>query len=706
MAEPDPGRIRRPRLVVAWLLTLAIIAFALLDGDDRDAATVIAPGDDGAGGEKLRIAALSDAEVVPGDAVVVTVRGAAAGSDQPLEARVGKRHAEILSEKGDRVVVRIPADLPAGKSSMRIVQGDRRSKPHDLLVRPLRSRKVVRNLIGGLALLVVGLGFFSRGLRGLAGRGLRAVFERFTNGTARGVAAGAVLGGVTQMTTAAAGATIGFLEARLLALPAAVALLFGAHLGAAATGIFLPVALGRESLLVVAAGAVWITAAADRRSESVGHTLLGFGFLLYGLHLCRLAFDPLVADPHIIGYVESLQASSVEGRLAWMAAGVLLAVVLQGPAPVFALVLALAQTSGALGVSQALALLAGTDLGAGLLVLIVSRSASQRARPLGPALVLLGAAATLLAVATLDLWIFLADALVSGRADEVAHGEKILLPHVGVHLAIAFVLQKVATTTLLAGLVPWVARRARDWRSPPDVRPGTHAAPAELAAEIGRDLSRVMAHDRLALAAILDVCRNGDRAVGAEAERALGEARRTLEAVFARVVGLEVAEPPVERIRRAVITLLQLQLTLEDLLRLVERNVEVNLILLPDDVVAVEGLHRLVVDGIDALDAGLETGGTIDLEQARAREIQLNAREAEAREALVRSAAAEGRGRPRDTTNPLSTRVGLTDLLHAYENIGNPLYRVCQTLVTDVRTAGDWSPRRGRASPPVAGGPG
>lgn len=701
----DGGRIGRPRLLVAWGLTLAVLALAVLDAQESDepsaAPTSTDEPDEGA---KLRIVAVSDAEVVPGDAVVVTARGVDPAPAQPLEARVDKRPAEILSRQGDRLVVRIPTDIASGKSSIRIAQGARRSKPHDLLVRPLRPRKILRNLIGGLALLVIGIAFFSRGLRGLAGRGLRSLFERLTHGTVRGLGFGATLGGLTQMTTASAGVVIGLLEARLLALHAAIALLFGAQLGAAATGLFLPLTLGKESLLVVAIGAVWTTLAADRRSESFGQTLLGFGFLLYGLHLVRVSVDPLVANPHVIAYVESFQLSTLAGRLLCVAAGVLLAVLLQGPAPVFALVVALVQISGALSFSQALAILTGTDLGAGLLVLMVTWSSSRRARPLGTALLVLGAAATTLAIVSLDLWVFVADALVPGQPGEMAHGEKVLLPHMALHLAVGFMTYKLATMALLAGLIPWLAR----WVRRPSTAAGAAepAEPAELAVGLSRDLARVMASDRLALAEILELCRRGDRSLGVSAEHALRQARRTMEAVFARVVHREADGPSVEPIRRAVITGLQMQLTLEDLLRLVERNVEINMVLLTEDVRAIEGLHQLVLDGLDALIVALEQGTPPDLEGARAREIQLNAREAEARDSILRSSGASASpGRVRNTTDSAATiRVGLTDLLHAYENIGNPLYRVCQSLVTDVKTVGDWSARRtksaARSDPP------
>src|SRR4029079_17845743 len=99
---------------------------------------------------------------------------------------------------------------------------------------------------------------------------------------------------------------------------------------------------------------------------------------------------------------------------------------------------------------------------------------------------------------------------------------------------------------------------------------------------LSRDLARVMASDRLALQEILELCRRGDRSLGVNAEHALRQARRTMEAVFARVVHLDAGNPPVERIRRAVITGLQMQLALEDLLRQVEHNVEINMVLLAD----------------------------------------------------------------------------------------------------------------------------
>ncbi len=171
---------RRAKLALLWLVTLPIAACAVFDFDGDDDATVPASVPEASSAvpfDKLRITAVSDAEVNRGDAIVVTVQGLSPGDTRGLRAVVAKRDTDILSQRGDRLVVRIPRDIEVGKASIRVVQGERRSKPYDLLVRPLRMRKLVRNLLGGVALLVLGLRTLSLGLRGLAGRQLPPCWE-------------------------------------------------------------------------------------------------------------------------------------------------------------------------------------------------------------------------------------------------------------------------------------------------------------------------------------------------------------------------------------------------------------------------------------------------------------------------------------------------------------------------------------------------
>ena len=83
-------------------------------------------------------------------------------------------------------------------------------------------------------------------------------------------------------------------------------------------------------------------------------------------------------------------------------------------------------------------------------------------------------------------------------------------------------------------------------------------------------------------------------------------------------------------------------------------------------------MHGLLTAGLDALVAGLDGQAAIDLEEARAREIEMNALEAGARAALL---VAGPRGGER---SPASSACSSSWM--PYETAGNQLYRVAEAL--------------------------
>src|SRR6185436_14697230 len=253
-----------------------IAAYAVTDWGDPDReARPAEPSDEAGPATALRITAISDADVSPGDAIIVSFTGAE--PEPPVTARLAGHGAEVLVREPGSIVVRIPGDADAGRAGLRVVQGNRRSKAWDLHVRATNTRKLIGRLVGGLALFVYGLTLLARGARGLAGEGIRRRLGDLTRAPPRAVGLGVLVGSVTQLTSSAAALVVSLVDARLVALAPAIAILVGAQLGASITGALLPVGLAKESLLVIAVGVLWTRLASGRRAAAVAQLVLGAG---------------------------------------------------------------------------------------------------------------------------------------------------------------------------------------------------------------------------------------------------------------------------------------------------------------------------------------------------------------------------------------------------------------------------------------------
>lgn len=652
----------RLRTLVPLLLTLAVAGYLAFGeqngGPSHDASE--ADGDE-PGADKLKVVWLDPVELAPGGALIAHVEGLKGG---PLEAEVstlsGKQRAEILHREGDRVVVQLPADAEPGAAKLRLQQGQQRSKARLFQIRPVPRRDILRDVLGGLALLLLGLRTIGQAFRTYASQRLRTLLARLTERAYGSLGLGAMVGGLTQSTTSGAAILAGLLDARMVSMNGALLMMLGVQLGAAAAGALLPLIATREALWVIAVGMLWSVAAGDRPARAFANLILGCGLLFLGLRLMYAGFQPLVDNPGLLPYLHELGADSVGGTLLCALFGGLLCALLQGPGPVFALVLSLAESSGILGLRAGLAVLAGTALGAVLTTAAVAWPFGPRGRRFTGGHLWLGLVVSAVGLLGLPLWTALADQLVAGDPHTVRYGGRVLMPNVGLHLGVGFGLAQLAGVLLAAPLSAVYVRRRR----------AADAAIRQVAAEGRRELTLlpILEACERAIAGLEQVTATGERAPTVTVDRAIAEAHKGVAGLL-RAGGVGRAD-----MAPAAIASLHLASAVRGGLHVAERALEQGMSPSADDAEALRGLHGLLMEGIAAVRAHVAGEAALRFEDVQAREIRLNALEAQARAPAV-GAGADGRS--------IDYRLWLGELLVAYEGIGNHLYRLAGALMPE-----------------------
>ena len=155
---------RSVRVVVAWLVTaIVVLGYLALPTlpDPRD-FPLDAP-DAAEEPARLEVLSVSPGDVVPGSAIVVRVLGAT--DPQKLKAFAGRVELETIAHQKGAVVARMPAQMSPGRVKIRVTDGEHRSKPYDLQIEAPNWHKPYRNLVGGIALLLFGIGIFGGGAR-------------------------------------------------------------------------------------------------------------------------------------------------------------------------------------------------------------------------------------------------------------------------------------------------------------------------------------------------------------------------------------------------------------------------------------------------------------------------------------------------------------------------------------------------------------
>ncbi len=233
-------------------------------------------------------------------------------------------------------------------------------------------------MAGGLGLFLLGMGLMTDGLKLAAGPALHRILNGATRTRAHALGSGMLVTAMVQSSSAVTVATIGFVNAGLLALGPALWVLFGANVGTTMTGwivalVGLKFKVEALAMPLVGLGALLRLFGEGRRSGAVGTALAGFGLLFMGIALLQQAFGGLA------GQVSLPQGEGVLVLLAQLGIGVLMTVLTQSSSAAMAITLTAAQ-GGLLDLQGAAAVVIGTNIGTTVTALLAAIGATPNAR--------------------------------------------------------------------------------------------------------------------------------------------------------------------------------------------------------------------------------------------------------------------------------------------------------------------------------------
>ncbi|MFC3614743.1 Na/Pi cotransporter family protein [Lutimaribacter marinistellae] len=238
--------------------------------------------------------------------------------------------------------------------------------------------------LGGVGLFLVGMHMLSGGLRGLAGKRLRAWLARFTRTPLSGAVTGATATAVIQSSSATTVTAIGFVSAGLLTFPQALGIVFGANIGTTITGWLVAILgfklnLGEVVLPLVLVGALLQLLNRGGWAQ-LGQALAGFSLLFIGIDAMKSgleAFEGILTP-------QSFPEDTILGRLQLIGIGILITLVTQSSSAGVATALA-ALGAGAINFPQAAALVIGMDVGTTFTALLATVGGSTMTRRTGVA---------------------------------------------------------------------------------------------------------------------------------------------------------------------------------------------------------------------------------------------------------------------------------------------------------------------------------
>lgn len=227
---------------------------------------------------------------------------------------------------------------------------------------------IIINFAGALAVFLFAMKMMSEGLQKVAGSKMRAVLGKMTGSPLSGILTGTAVTAAIQSSSATTVMVVSFVNAGLLSLGGAIAVIMGANIGTTVTAwIITLLGLGGSSgyfdlpLLIAASSLAFLFMKRDKM-RSVGQTVIGLALVLVGMRLLKGAMPNLEQYPALLQSLASLGGHGFWSVLLFVAIGAVLTCILQSSSATMAITL-LMLYNGWIELDVGIALVMGENIG-------------------------------------------------------------------------------------------------------------------------------------------------------------------------------------------------------------------------------------------------------------------------------------------------------------------------------------------------------
>lgn len=227
---------------------------------------------------------------------------------------------------------------------------------------------IIINFAGALAIFLFAMKMMSEGLQKVAGSKMRSILGKITDRPLRGILTGTAVTAAIQSSSATTVMVVSFVNAGLLSLAGAVAVIMGANIGTTATAwliMLLGLGEGDGSLslpTVIAAISLAFLFAKRDNLRHISQIILGLCLILVGMELLQAAMPDLENYPKILAGIAALSNHGFWSVMLIIAIGALLTCLVQSSSAMMAITLVMCY-KGMIGFDIAVALVMGQNIG-------------------------------------------------------------------------------------------------------------------------------------------------------------------------------------------------------------------------------------------------------------------------------------------------------------------------------------------------------
>lgn len=167
--------------------------------------------------------------------------------------------------------------------------------------------QIILGLLAGIALFLFGMSVLAEALKELAGERAKSALAHATNGSGKGVVVGALATAALGSSSLSIIMTIALVDARLLPLSGALAIVLGANIGTTIASQLFALNAQQFGPILLIGGLLLSFVGRSAQARTIGRAVLGVGLLFFGLSELDQAANPLGKNPMVLGWLQQLR---------------------------------------------------------------------------------------------------------------------------------------------------------------------------------------------------------------------------------------------------------------------------------------------------------------------------------------------------------------------------------------------------------------
>lgn len=236
-------------------------------------------------------------------------------------------------------------------------------------------KSIIFQIIGGLAIFLLGMKMMSESLQTVAGSKMRSILKKITSNRVMGLAAGALMTAAIQSSSATSVIAVSFVNSGLMVLQQAVGVIIGANIGTTITGQLIAFKVTSYAFPIVAVGFAMFAFSRTRRNQFWGRAIVGLGLIFLGMTLMKDILGPLRSSMAVKTFFTEFSTNP----LLAIFAGTLLTSIIQSSSATVGLTMTLAG-AGLIELQGAFYLVLGDNIGTTITAQLSAIGASRTAR--------------------------------------------------------------------------------------------------------------------------------------------------------------------------------------------------------------------------------------------------------------------------------------------------------------------------------------